>query len=275
MINDELDGLSNHLRCWQHRVTILINIVTISPGSINTMRAVYRAGLLLALPCISNCDLRFGSDGLVEYREGEVGIVIAVPHGGVMDSPDIPYRKYGTVEGDDFTKDLGVVVTNSICRYLRRCPHLVISNLKRTKLDPNRDISEAAQQNSKAEKAWREYHGFIDEAKGKEGRGIVIDLHGQSHRRNSTELGYLLSSDQLNRGDFDSGKSSVKQLARITGRSGKDTISGDLGSRILIENYRNIISRFTESWSVSRARRLQSISFTKTACSRATGILSR
>ena len=67
----------------------------------------------------------------------------------------------------------------------------------------NRDIKEAVQGDPKAEEAWREYHGFIDEAKAKEGLGLVIDLHGQGHspRKNSTELGYLLSTAQLNEGD--------------------------------------------------------------------------
>lgn len=104
---------------------------------------------------------------------------------------------------------------------------MIISDLKRSKLDPNRDIQEAAQGDPKAEEAWREYHGFIDEAKAKEGLGLVIDLHGQSHRKNSTELGYLLTTAQLNEGDFDSEKSSVKQLARRLGKSGKDVMAGE------------------------------------------------
>eukprot|EP00092_Neocalanus_flemingeri_P005247 GFUD01005641.1.p1 GENE.GFUD01005641.1~~GFUD01005641.1.p1 ORF type:complete len:286 (-),score=52.26 GFUD01005641.1:390-1247(-) len=204
------------------------------------MTALCRSVLLLVLPQLGDCLLRLGSEGLVQYREGQVGIVIAVPHGGTRDMLDIPTRRYGTVEGDDHTKELGEVVANAICRNLGKCPHVVISNLKRTKLDPNRDINEAAQGNPKAEQAWRDYHGFIDEAKEKEGLGIVIDLHGQSHRRNSTELGYLLSTNQLNRGDFDSEQSSVRQLARRLGRSGKDIIAGfqSLGAYLEQEGYK-------------------------------------
>ena len=171
---------------------------------------------------------RMGSFGLVEYMEGEVGIVIAVPHGGLEDDLDIPKRTYGILEGDDHTKDLGEVVTSSICKTLGKCPHLIISNLKRTKLDPNRDIHEAAQGNLKAETTWRQYHGFIDEAKATEGHGVVIDLHGQSHRKNSTEFGYLLSTEQLNRGEFDSDKSSVRELAQMTGQTGQQIMTGSL-----------------------------------------------
>ena len=190
------------------------------------MAALCRSGLLLVCLKISAVWCRFGSSGFVEYKEGNVGIVVAVPHGGNTDPFNIPNRRYGTFEGDDHTKELGEVVTKAICNALLKCPHLVVSHLKRTKLDPNRDISEAAQGNPVAKEAWREYHGFIDEAKQKERVGVVIDLHGQSHRRNSTELGYLLSTNQLNRGDFNSEQSSVKQLARRTGRSGKDVIAG-------------------------------------------------
>ena len=158
--------------------------------SCKTMAGVRKADLVVALLQISGCICRFGPSGFVEYREGTVGIVIAVPHGGEWDNPDIPPRTYGISEGDDHTKELSEAVTSAICRSLGKCPHLIISDLKRSKLDPNRDIQEAAQGDPKAEEAWREYHGFIDEAKAKEGLGLVIDLHGQSHRKNSTELGY-------------------------------------------------------------------------------------
>ena len=84
----------------------------------------------------------------------------------------------------------------------------------------------AAQGNLEAEKAWKEYHGFIEEAKSVEGVGVVIDLHGQSHRQNSTELGYLLSTAELNSGDYDSAKSSVKHLARRLNKTGKEIMTG-------------------------------------------------
>ena len=119
-----------------------------------------------------------------------------MPHGGEWDNPDIPPRTEGTSESDDDTKELGEAVASSICTNLGKCPHIIISYLKRSKLDPNREIVEAAQGDPLAEAAWGDYHGFIEEAKKKEGLGLVIDLHGQSHLRNSTELGYLLTREQ-------------------------------------------------------------------------------
>jgi len=187
---------------------------------------------------------RTGSYGFVEYREGDTGLIISVPHGGLADTDEIPDRTYGISEGDDHTKELGDVVAKSVCIHLGKCPHLITLNLKRSKLDANREIKEAAQGDPLAEQAFREYHGYIDEAKGKEVRGVVIDLHGQSHRKNSTELGYLLSTEQLNRGEFDSESSSVRELARVLGRSGKEIIAGpqSLGAFIEREGYKSFPS---------------------------------
>jgi len=196
--------------------------------------------IVLLLLQISVCHCRFGPSGFIEYREGNIGIIIAVPHGGEWDNPEIQTRTYGISEGDDHTKELGKAVTSSICSTLGKCPHIVISYLKRSKLDPNREIVEAAQGDPRAEAAWREYHGFIEEAKRREGVGLVIDLHGQSHRKNSTELGYLLTSEQLNAGDYNSQDSSVRELARRLGKTGKEVISGSqsLGAFLEQEGYK-------------------------------------
>merc|ERR1711915_62995 len=193
---------------------------------------------------VTTTDAVLSPSGFVDYRVGDVGIVIAVPHGGLQDTDEIPPRTFGISEGDDHTKELGEVVTKSICQSLGRCPHLIISELKRSKLDPNREIVEAAQGSPKAEEAWREYHGYIDQAKKVQGVGIVIDLHGQSHRQNSTEFGYLLSTEQLNNGDYDSEISSMKYLARATGRSGKEIMIGknSLGTYLEKEGYKALPS---------------------------------
>ena len=174
--------------------------------------------------------------GFVSYHKGDVGIIIAVPHGGIKDSDKIPHRTFGITEGDDHTKELAEFVADSIRSNLGRSPHMIISELKRSKLDPNREIVEAAQGDTLAEDVWREYHGFIEKAIEEEGFGVVIDLHGQSHGHNCTELGYLLTSVQLNNGDYDPTKSSMKNLASMTGKSGKEIIIGDKSLGAIIEN---------------------------------------
>ena len=236
--------------------------------NIHVLRSILMTGmwtLNIGLICLqlSGCLGKFGPSGFIEYREGDTGIIIAVPHGGEWDNPDIPPRTEGTSESDDDTKELGEAVTSSLCTSLGKCPHIIISYLKRSKLDPNREIVEAAQGDPLAETAWGEYHGFIEEAKKKEGLGLVIDLHGQSHLKNSTELGYLLTREQLNAGEFNSEESSVRELSRRQGMSGKEVIVGTYNKEIP-QTRKNYHDRFPESWSIFRKRGIPCFPFPQT-----------
>ena len=69
-------------------------------------------------------------------------------------------------------------------------PYCVINNLKRSKLDPNRDIQNGAQDNAEVVQAFQNYHNFIRKAKTRFKRGLLIDLHGQ-HTTQVTELGTM------------------------------------------------------------------------------------
>ena len=84
-------------------------------------------------------------------------------------------------------------------------PHLVINRLRRTKLDANRDLFEAALGNPDAINAWYAFHRFIDSAKmqvfNQSGKGLLIDLHGHGHGIQRLELGYLLSGSNLRAGN--------------------------------------------------------------------------
>ena len=46
-------------------------------------------------------------------------------------------------------------------------------------MDPNRDISEAAQGNTLAIEAYREFHAAINHVKQKVKRRLLVDFHGQ------------------------------------------------------------------------------------------------
>jgi len=89
-------------------------------------------------------------------------------------------------------------------------PHVILCKLKRTKLDANRDSSEAAQENRYALRAWQEYHHYIEVAKKKiedgQGNGLFIDIHGHGKNPDGfydlrTWLGYLISSEELDQSD--------------------------------------------------------------------------
>ena len=78
-------------------------------------------------------------------------------------------------------------------------------HLRRTKLDANRELVEAAQGNPDATRAWTEYHAFVERAIAlsiaRAGTGFYLDLHGHGHAIPRLELGYLLSSSELGQTD--------------------------------------------------------------------------
>lgn len=81
-------------------------------------------------------------------------------------------------------------------------PHLIISHLKRSKLDPNRNILEGACGNPLAEQAYTDFHDFIAQARNIantqfNNNSFFVDLHGHGNPIQRIELGYLLYDDEL------------------------------------------------------------------------------
>jgi hypothetical protein len=142
----------------------------------------------------------FGKQNYVEFVPGDFPVVISVPHGGAVAPSNIPDRT-GTTVTDSNTIDLGRAIAQAFAARMGRRPHLVISHLRRTKLDANREVADAAQGNADATAAWNEYHGFVElamtTATSGSTRGFYIDLHGHGHPIQRLELGYLLSNSQL------------------------------------------------------------------------------
>lgn len=147
----------------------------------------------------------FGRRAYVEYVPGELPVVISVPHGGSLEPDEIPDRVGGTTVTDLWTKETARAVRDAFVERTGHAPHLVISHLERVKLDPNREIGEAAEGDPFAENAWREFHAFIDTAEAtvvaRYGAGLYIDLHGHGHVVLRAELGYLLGGGDLARPD--------------------------------------------------------------------------
>lgn len=155
----------------------------------------------------------------IEYIPGNLPIIISAPHGGVKQSgstigginyPDndssLPDRNCGSNERDDNTEILVREIQAEIFSLTSCYAHVIINNLHRSKLDPNREITEAACGDNDAEDHWNAFHNFIDQAstsvESNWGKGLFIDLHGQSHSIARIELGYNISSAQLNNTDL-------------------------------------------------------------------------
>ncbi len=149
----------------------------------------------------------WGTNNYVEYRAGDLPIIISAPHGGYLEPASIPDRTCANcVTGRDlYTLEIAQELDSAIYQQFGRRAHIIISQLGRKKLDPNREIVEAAQGNPEAEQAWHEFHAFIqtarDTVEAHYPRGFYIDLHAHGHSIQRLELGYLLTSIELRLSD--------------------------------------------------------------------------
>ena len=146
----------------------------------------------------------FGTNNYVEYQVGNLPIVISVPHGGDLTPTSIPTRTCNSPETvtDSFTIETAEQIKAVLFSATGCYPHVIICNLKRTKLDCNRNLADGACDNSQAMTAWNEYHNFITMAQNTanlryNNKILFIDLHGHGHTIQRIELGYLLSGSDL------------------------------------------------------------------------------
>lgn len=143
----------------------------------------------------------FGAHRYTEYITGDLPVIVIAPHGGLLTPEEIPNRTQGVREADANTQELARTVAAVIHSRTGHHAHVVISLLRRSKLDPNREMTEAAEGNPIAEQAWREHHAFIEQACAasveKYGVAFLIDLHGHAHPIKRLELGYLHSVEEL------------------------------------------------------------------------------
>ena len=186
----------------------------------------------------------FGTARHVEYIAGDLPLVITVPHGGRAQPADLPPRQKGVTVMDANTQELARELVAELERLSGGRVHLILSHLHRSRLDPNREIVEAANGNPGAEQVWREFHaaigGALAAAVARHGFAFLVDLHGHAHPIARLELGYALAAPQLNRGDaeFDAsgviGLSTLADLHVRRGGSAADLIRGprSLGSRL-------------------------------------------
>jgi hypothetical protein len=144
----------------------------------------------------------FGKHDFIEYVVGNLPIIISVPHGGYLKPETLPDRSLGTAGRQDTkTQELAREIIECFRQQTSKFPHVIINRLHRDKLDANRELFDAAQDDSIATVAWQEFHDFIDSAQRaiekESGRSLYIDLHGHRHTWQVVELGYLLVGNQL------------------------------------------------------------------------------
>lgn len=149
----------------------------------------------------------YSDSNYIEYHVGTVPIIISAPHGGQLTPSHIPDRTCNnpTLVTDGKMNELALA-TDSFFHAKTGCRlHLILCNLKRTKLDCNRDIADGACGNPDAENAWTAFQHYIDSARllseSKFPESFYIDLHGHGHSKQRLELGYLLWGSRLRNSD--------------------------------------------------------------------------
>lgn len=196
----------------------------------------------------------YGRQQYIEYRPGELPLIISAPHGGTLTPAEVPDRTTGTFDRDTNTEETVRAIADAFQQRTGKRPHIVISRLRRSKLDPNREIVEAAGGNALAEHAWREWHTFLAAARAgveRGGAGFYIDFHGHGHSIARLELGYLLTAADLGLPDATlagatyANRSSIRALVPRSGQSFVSLLRGDqaLGTLLQLAGYPSVPSR--------------------------------
>jgi len=210
------------------------------------------------LACVASCSC----GEYVDYTPGNINLILTVPHNGIRKS-NIPKRKPGCKndEGvcqypgkencsqkkickvvtlaDANTKEIAKVAFDTFVNNTKMTPHMVVNNIHRGRMDPNtQTIEGAAQNNAEAIAAYKEYHGTINKAKQSfDGKpGLLIDFHGQAHKQNSTEIGYLIKTKDLNDGTFDIEDLSIRSLVERRNGDPDSFVFGDESIGALFED---------------------------------------
>lgn len=167
---------------------------------------------------LSNSDGSTSPDIGVEYIAGDKDskLIITAPHGGKTKPSYVRSRtagySYGNLPTDPYnndksfsetedlnTKDFAETIATAMKAKTGLHPHLIVNYLHRSKLDANRRIEAAAQGDKNAENAWKAFQKYIDDAKQavntNHSSGLLIDIHGNGHTPQRTEVGYLIDKD--------------------------------------------------------------------------------
>ena len=221
-----------------------------SASSTNTLRAsvgVLSATFAATAATPAAGTSYFGRNGYVEYIAGDLPLIISAPHGGTLTPVELPNRTGTgiTTVRDTYTEELARTIGNVFQTRIGGRPHLVIMRLHRTKIDANREVSEAAQGHRLAERAWVEWHAYIEAAKhaliARHGTGFYIDLHGHGHTIPRLELGYLLGSTTLALPDATldapayENQSSIRTLSQVSPASFPELLRGSRSLGALFE----------------------------------------
>ncbi|TAE63207.1 MAG: hypothetical protein EAY68_08005, partial [Bacteroidetes bacterium] len=159
-------------------------------------------------------------DAFTWVQNGTMPLVISVPHGGTLAPDSIADRTCPniTTAVDTYTVELVKAIDSVAKQDYQFQPFIVLTQLRRIKLDQNRDLPEATCSTPFKYMYWSNFHNAIDSSintvLAKYPSCLYIDLHGHGHPIQRLELGYLISKAQLqNISSVTIGNTSVRALA--------------------------------------------------------------
>ncbi len=139
------------------------------------------------------------SKQFVDFLRGTIPIIISVPHGGTLRPPEIPDRTSGVLGTDKNTRFLAQGLIERMRIELRDVggtittgtPSYIISRIHRSKIDLNREKTDAYdQESSMANEIYSYYHDtlkkMIVENVKSFNYSLLVDVHGfERHKRPS------------------------------------------------------------------------------------------
>lgn len=187
----------------------------------------------------------------IEYYKGNAPLILSAPHGGDEMPDNIETRTKGVFDKDDYTLELTQLIIKEFYKQTSLTPYGVISHISRLKVDINREKQEAYEDEN-AKVPYDTFHKFIKDSRieieEEFGRGLYIDIHGQSHPKAYLEFGYLLDNDILKIHDTQlrkhHHKSSLNTLGNFSKECFIDQLRGphSMGSLMCNEGYDSIPS---------------------------------
>jgi len=165
------------------------------------------AFVIIGFDCIAQNNsllkTQFDNEKWTEYIEGNMPLIISVPHGGSIVLNEVPLRecKRAVTVTDSKTIELAREIQKAFIKRYKLSPHIVICHLSRKNIDQNRELQEGTCSNKLMQKPWNQFHHYLDSAltvaTAQFGKAIFIDLHGHGHINQRLELGYLLKGEEL------------------------------------------------------------------------------
>jgi hypothetical protein len=167
----------------------------------------------------------------VQY--GNMPLVISVPHGGTVIPDSIADRTCAgiTTAVDIFTIELAKAIDSVFQKDYGIKPYLVTTDLRRIKLDQNREWVEATCSTNAKTYLWNNFHNAIDtciqKAVAVYANCLYIDLHGHGHSTQRLELGYLINTNGLqNVAGVNASNTSIGNLLAISSTSFANLLTG-------------------------------------------------